>query len=383
MTRASSSAQTVCAHRLPDARPALAATRDWQIDAAKALAIVLVVLGHASGMPPAYKLFAYSFHVPLFFVLSGWVGERFGRRVLTGATVAKLARTLLIPYLSFFLVAHALWLLTAALDGHAGHAQARPLWDPLTGVLWANGAGLYVLPALWFLPALFVTTLAYIALRARLSAAAVAALSLALALAWAGWFPSLQVRLPLALDVLPVALFFVAVGGWLSRFADALRILGAGVGAIGCGVVVAGRVEWAGGREQPAVRAVGCRVPARQPAGDSDDVVRGVLHPALALGAMDRHQHLVDPVYAYVGVLGVLGDHQPGGVYRRDRTQRDQYACLGVGAERVRDHCKHADARGAGAAGAVDVGVETQMTSFQNHQPSQQLRARRWHRRLA
>ncbi|MCL1529709.1 acyltransferase family protein [Xanthomonas nasturtii] len=232
MTRASSSAQTVCAHRLPDARPALAATRDWQIDAAKALAIVLVVLGHASGMPPAYKLFAYSFHVPLFFVLSGWVGERFGRRALTGATVAKLARTLLIPYLSFFLVAYALWLLTAALDGHAGHAQARPLWDPLTGVLWANGARLYVLPALWFLPALFVTTLAYIALRARLSAAAVAALSLPLALAWAGWFPSLQVRLPLALDVLPVALFFIAVGGWLSRFADALRTLGAQLWAL-------------------------------------------------------------------------------------------------------------------------------------------------------
>ncbi len=49
-------------HSSADARP----TRDWQIDAAKAVAIALVVLGHASGMPPAYKLFAYSFHVPLF-----------------------------------------------------------------------------------------------------------------------------------------------------------------------------------------------------------------------------------------------------------------------------------------------------------------------------
>ncbi|WP_155518920.1 acyltransferase family protein, partial [Xanthomonas euvesicatoria] len=134
--------------------------------------IALVVLGHASGMPAAYKLFAYSFHVPLFFVLSGWVGERFGHRALTGASVAKLARTLLVPYLAFFMVAYALWLLTAAIDGHAGHPQTRPWWHPLTGLLWANGSRLYVLPALWFLPALFVTTLAYIGLRARLSAAA-------------------------------------------------------------------------------------------------------------------------------------------------------------------------------------------------------------------
>lgn len=42
------------------------AEREWQIDVAKALAIILVALGHASGMAPAYKLFAYSFHVPLF-----------------------------------------------------------------------------------------------------------------------------------------------------------------------------------------------------------------------------------------------------------------------------------------------------------------------------
>nr|WP_169749469.1 acyltransferase family protein [Xanthomonas pisi] len=219
----------------PGRAPALA--RDWQIDAAKALAIVLVVLGHASGMPPAYKLFAYSFHVPLFFVLSGWVGERFGRRGLNVSTVKKLARTLLIPYLAFFLVAYGLWLLMAVLNHAFGQPGARAWWDPLLGVLWANGTRLYVLPALWFLPALFVTTLAYIALRARLSTTVVAALSLPIALAWAGWFPSLQLRLPLALDVLPIALFFIAVGGWLSRLADTLRALGAWVWALGLPVV--------------------------------------------------------------------------------------------------------------------------------------------------
>ncbi|OAG67628.1 polysaccharide biosynthesis protein GumF [Xanthomonas floridensis] len=221
------------------ARPAAAATRDWQIDAAKALAIVLVVLGHASGMPPAYKLFAYSFHVPLFFVLSGWVGERFGHRALNVATVKKLARTLLIPYLGFFLVAYGVWLLMAVLNHAFQQPGARPWWHPFVGVVWANGTRLYVLPALWFLPALFVTTLSYIALRARLSATVVAALSLPLALAWASWFPSLQMRLPLALDVLPVALFFIAFGGALSRVADALRSVSALAWALALPVVMA------------------------------------------------------------------------------------------------------------------------------------------------
>ncbi|MBB4131903.1 acyltransferase [Xanthomonas arboricola] len=223
------------------AGPAPALTRDWQIDAAKALAIVLVMLGHASGMPPAYKLFAYSFHVPLFFVLSGWVGERFGSRALNVATTQKLARTLLLPYLAFFLVAYGYWLLTAALNGALHQPNAHSWWDPFAGLFWSNGSSLYVLPALWFLPALFVTTLAYIALRARLSTAMVAVLSVPLALVWAGWFPSLHLRLPFALDVLPVALFFIAIGGWLSRFADALRSLGMRVWAAALPVVA---VTW-------------------------------------------------------------------------------------------------------------------------------------------
>ncbi|WP_115046935.1 acyltransferase family protein [Xanthomonas arboricola] len=239
MTAAASSG--AAGHRDLEARvaPAPALTRDWQIDAAKALAIVLVVLGHANGMPAAYKLFAYSFHVPLFFVLSGWVGERFGHRTLTPATIGKLARTLLVPYLAFFLVAYACWLLMGVTSRAPHPSHVLPWWDPFIGLFWANGTRLYVLPALWFLPALFVTTLAYLALRMRLTTAAVTAASLLLALAWAGWFPSMHLRLPFALDVLPVALFFIAVGGWLSRYADALRALGAAVWALALPVLVA------------------------------------------------------------------------------------------------------------------------------------------------
>ena len=43
------------------------------IDIAKALAIVLVILGHTVGNfdMPAYRLIIYTFHMPLFFILAG------------------------------------------------------------------------------------------------------------------------------------------------------------------------------------------------------------------------------------------------------------------------------------------------------------------------
>ena len=43
------------------------------IDAAKAIGIVLVIMGHCfnSTLPYMHE-FIYSFHMPLFFILSGW-----------------------------------------------------------------------------------------------------------------------------------------------------------------------------------------------------------------------------------------------------------------------------------------------------------------------
>lgn len=186
--------------------------RDARIDAAKALAILLVVFGHAKGIPHAYVILAYSFHVPMFFLLSGWVGEAFGKRPLGMATWTKLARTLLLPYLAFFVVAYAYWMLTRHIGSKAQLWGDRPWWEPLLGLLSGIGPKLYVMPALWFLPALFVTTLAYLYLRRLLSLDALALLSLPLAWGWALWFPGQDYRLPFALDVLPVALCFFAVG---------------------------------------------------------------------------------------------------------------------------------------------------------------------------
>ncbi|MDG2524677.1 acyltransferase family protein [Stenotrophomonas sp. HITSZ_GD] len=202
---------------------AAAATRDGRIDATRAIAIVLVVLGHAKGVPQAYTLLAFSFHVPLFFFLSGWVGAAYGRPRSDAQTWAKLVRGLVVPYVFFFFVAYAYWLATRHIGTKAARWGALPWWDPLVGGAQGTGEGLYVQPALWFLPALFVTALAFHYVGKRAPAMLLAAVMAVVACLWCAWFPGQGVRLPWGLDVLPVSLFFFAAGAAVARHAAAAQ----------------------------------------------------------------------------------------------------------------------------------------------------------------
>ena len=82
-------------------------TRDRQLDAIKGFAIVLVVIGHVTAFvnPENIKnnlLFnlIYSFHIPLFFFISGYlVFGRFGPTTFTW--IKKKFRQLIVPYILF------------------------------------------------------------------------------------------------------------------------------------------------------------------------------------------------------------------------------------------------------------------------------------------
>lgn len=193
-----------------------ATERDARIDAAKGIAIALVVLGHAKGIPKEFTVLVYSFHVPLFFLLSGWLSHR--RNAQTAAQIlSTLGRTLLVPYAFFFFVAYGYWLLTRQIGEKALRWGQLPWWDPLGGLVTGIGPQLYVHPALWFLPALFTTALTYFFLGKKLQPSIIAVLALLLALTWIVFFPATGLRLPFALDVLPVALFFYACGALAGR----------------------------------------------------------------------------------------------------------------------------------------------------------------------
>jgi len=190
--------------------------RDPRIDAIRAVAIVLVMLGHARGIPDVFQRLVFSFHVPLFFLLSGWLAVAHGRAQGDLAFVSRLARSLLLPYLGFFLAAYAYWLATRNIGGKALRWGELPWWDPLQGALAGSGPGLYVQPALWFLPALFVTALAFRGLARRLPARWIALGAIGLCCAWIAAIVPLPARLPWSLDVLPVSLCFYALGAALA-----------------------------------------------------------------------------------------------------------------------------------------------------------------------
>lgn len=150
-------------------------------DHARGIAIALVVLGHTlsglkgsrvlvwSAVPAGIYDTIYSFHMPLFFVVSGMFLGR--SRARTGFFAQK-AQTLLYPYV--------VW---SALHGLVGSALGGFMNEPVT--LASAVAGLLVAPVaqFWFLPTLFVlSALAGLASRWRIGDGALLMLALA---AWA------------------------------------------------------------------------------------------------------------------------------------------------------------------------------------------------------
>lgn len=184
---------------LPAAGSQVASTgraRDPRIDATKAIAILLVVFCHAKGVPHGMTLFAYSFHVPLFFLVSGWLAAGYASRD-TGLTqtIAKQARSLLLPYVTFYLLGYAYWLLTRNIGEKAARWGSHPWWEPMVAMFTGIGPNLYVQPPLWFLPVMLVTLVSYIVLRRRMSPILIAVLAVIVAWLWTNWFPVQHVRI--------------------------------------------------------------------------------------------------------------------------------------------------------------------------------------------
>lgn len=124
-------------------------------DNLKAVGIILVVLGHVT-VNHGFGKFIYSFHMPLFFFISGMLYKPKERYAL------KLARSLLWPYLVFAVLSFLYW---AVLE-----VRFRPIPDgtgrveQFVGIFWPvpQGEQAYLMNiVLWFLPALYLCSNAY------------------------------------------------------------------------------------------------------------------------------------------------------------------------------------------------------------------------------
>lgn len=188
---------------------------DW-VDTARGIGIIFVVLGHHHDHP-LYS-YIYSFHMPLFFFLSGMMFKNTSGQDFSTFALRR-ARTLLIPYFIFAPLLFAVWwALGTFVDPRV--LEGYSLTKNIIGIFYAQGQLDYMRwgVELWFLPCLFLTSLAYFFI-ARLPLLYQFVSVVVCALAGLALLHLLPFRLPWSVDIGLVALGFVWVGqqvsGWL------------------------------------------------------------------------------------------------------------------------------------------------------------------------
>lgn len=168
---------------------------NW-LDIAKGIAILLMVLGHSS-IPSVLSKFIWAFHMPLFFIASGWT-TNWEKTDFIGFTKRKI-RTLLVPFFVYSLVVLLM--------------QIPQGWVDFNHWIY-NG---WISYALWFIPVLFLASLfakLIYGIRNRY-------LLLGCAFMFAGISGILsfyKLHLPWTLSTVPFATFLIVVGTELKRF---------------------------------------------------------------------------------------------------------------------------------------------------------------------
>ena len=126
------------------------------LDTLKAIALFFVVLGHTDGIGDGARTYIYSFHIPLFFFMAGFLVREEALRGTFAPFARKYLRSLIIPYWGFGLATYLIWLLAGRHYGRDLLLAVAPV-KPLLGMLYGIGVDHWLRHnvALWFLPALF------------------------------------------------------------------------------------------------------------------------------------------------------------------------------------------------------------------------------------
>jgi fucose 4-O-acetylase-like acetyltransferase len=174
--------------------------------------MLAIVAGHVWVHGPG-RPFIYSWHVPIFFVLSGYLWKP--NRSL-GHEIKNRVRSLLVPYASWLLV---LGTIAASIEGPQGRFGPERLLHILWGGSFATGSPFW---AMWFVTALFFAAVIY-RLVSPLPLLAQWAIAVVLFVA-AVYIPGHPLRfLPLSLGLALPGILFIVAGFTLQRFRGAIR----------------------------------------------------------------------------------------------------------------------------------------------------------------
>lgn len=120
------------------------------IDALKGIGILFMVLGHMH-FSTMFDHYVYAFHMPLFFLISGYL---YRKPDSMKKTIFRKTKRLLVPYFSF---GTGYWILWLILHGK----KEEKLFAPFLALIFNGIDGLVYESALWFLPTLFVAYIVF------------------------------------------------------------------------------------------------------------------------------------------------------------------------------------------------------------------------------
>jgi fucose 4-O-acetylase-like acetyltransferase len=185
------------------------------IDIGKGIGIIFVVLGHLFRDNPL-KIWIYSFHMPLFFFISGYLNAR-ARENSLRELLQKRLKSLMLPYFGFGAITYLYWLLIE----HRFLTDPSPagLFRPIIGILvgTCEDGWLRFNPVLWFLPCLFVVEISFASIRKLRTSTwmTVAVLACACTGCWIARTPWLAV--PWSANIALTGVSFYAVGFLVCR----------------------------------------------------------------------------------------------------------------------------------------------------------------------
>ena len=185
-------------------------------DLARGAGIILVIIGHIEYMPAEFHTFVISFHMPLFFVISGMllcINKEAEKELVP--FIKKRAGGIMLPYLYFSLIYIIVYVFYYLIKDRA------VMWQQAKTNL-VSSLTLYGISVLWFLPALFISEVLFIFLvkKLRYFSAAVSVLlfvislilNRALQLNFLAYSTKAQYMLAIMILRAFICMFFIAFG---------------------------------------------------------------------------------------------------------------------------------------------------------------------------
>lgn len=189
---------------------------EW-IDICKAIAVYFMVLGHV-GVSKSVNIFIHSFHMPIFFIMSGFCYNEMKYKKI-GDLVRTRLMSLIVPYMIFGTGLFIFWNLSLFILNRK--QEMMGIRSLLSNMLWVNtNAGIFGVIQ-WFLTCLFICEILFWCLcktqKNKVGNIAIGLLIIAVA---ACLYPvAFPYRLPWAADSALSATVFYGIG-WIMKRAD-------------------------------------------------------------------------------------------------------------------------------------------------------------------